>query len=598
MTPKKRRRIGEALRQRAGQWRTRIGFSLLIALAFWPMVGLRFALIWTVAYVLVQAGERFVTAVWTASPRLRRRLAPIGVSLVLSSNLLFAVFALRQAMTLETQGLVCAALLLSGALINGLMVTAGSRTITAVTLGPHLCALAALPVFMRIRYDQPLPALQLLVAGLLLAAATVAAVRGLSAALAQRRTAEATAVAARRLAEAASRAKSDFIANMSHEIRTPLNGVIGMARALSQADLPPREKEHSLLLVDSGEALRVLLNDMLDLSKIEAGKLTIDARPFALRPMLEGVTRLFEPAAAAKGLTIGLEIAPGLARTWIGDEARIRQILSNLVSNAVKFTSTGGLVVSAAPAGGSSGSAALAGLRLAVADTGPGIDPAQMDRLFQKFVQLDESSTRRHGGTGLGLALCADLTSLMKGEVQARRRPGGGMEFVVLLPLEISQTDFAETPTLKPAAPAVGDGDGAPLWVLAAEDHPTNRKVLELLLEPTGVHCRFVENGQEAVEAWREQDWDIILMDVQMPVMDGLAATRAIRSEEAFGGRRRTPIIALTANALQHQQEEYAAAGMDDFVGKPIQPARLYATLSRAAEQSEPLTRSADAAQA
>lgn len=595
MTPKKRRRIGEALRQRAGQWRTRIGFSLLIALAFWPMVGLRFALIWTIAYVLVQAGERFVTAVWTASPRLRGRLAPIGVSLVLSSNLLFAVFALRQAMTLETQGLVCAALLLSGALINGVMVTAGSRSIMAASLGPHLCALAALPVFMRLRYDQPLPALQLLVAGLLLTAATVAAVRGLSATLARRRTAEATAVAERRLAEAASRAKSDFIANMSHEIRTPLNGVIGMARALSRADLPSREKEQSLLLVESGEALRVLLNDMLDLSKIEAGKLTIDVRPFALRPMLEGVTRLFEPAAAAKGLTVSLEIAPGLAGTWIGDEARIRQVLSNLVSNAVKFTSTGGLVVSAAASDGSTAPGSVAGLRLAVADTGPGIDPAQMDRLFQKFVQLDESSTRRHGGTGLGLALCADLTSLMEGEIQVRRAPGGGMEFVVLLPLKTGHADLAETP---PHEPAARDLEGAPLWVLAAEDHPTNRKVLELLLEPTGVHCRFVENGQEAVEAWREQDWDVILMDVQMPVMDGLAATRAIRSEEAFGGRRRTPIIALTANALQHQQEEYAAAGMDDFVGKPIQPARLYAALNRAAEQSEPSPRSADAAQA
>ena len=169
------------------------------------------------------------------------------------------------------------------------------------------------------------------------------------------------------------------------------------------------------------------------------------------------------------------------------------------------------------------------------------------------------------------------------------------MEFLVLLPLKTGHADLAETP---PHEPAARDLEGAPLWVLAAEDHPTNRKVLELLLEPTGVHCRFVENGQEAVEAWREQNWDVILMDVQMPVMDGLAATRAIRSEEAFGGRRRTPIIALTANALQHQQEEYAAAGMDDFVGKPIQPDRLYAALSRAAEQSEPLTRSADAAQA
>jgi len=223
---------------------------------------------------------------------------------------------------------------------------------------------------------------------------------------------------------------------------------------------------------------------------------------------------------------------PGLAGTWIGDEARIRQVLSNLVSNAVKFTSTGGLVVSAAASDGSTAPGSLPGLRLAVADTGSGIDPAQMDRLFQKFVQLDESSTRRHGGTGLGLALCADLTSLLEGKIEARRAPGGGMDFVVLLPLETGQTELGETPTHETAAPDVGDS--APLWVLAAEDHPTNRKVLELLLEPTAVHCRFVENGQEAVEAWREQDWP-------RPAPSARRKPSAVASERPSSPSRPTP---------------------------------------------------------
>ena len=228
-------------------------------------------------------------------------------------------------------------------------------------------------------------------------------------------------------------------------------------------------------------------------------------------------------------------------------------------------------------------------LLLGVPDTGPGVAEDQMDRLFQKFVQIDDSSTRRHGGAGLGLSLCADLAVLMKGDIRAERLPDGGMRFVVVLPLP-AQTDIHRPP---PSAEDAGFGEeagpshhsGASLQILAAEDHPINRKVLELLLEPTDVDCHFVENGQEAVEVWRQRDWDLILMDIQMPVMDGIAATRAIRAEEAFLGRRRTPIIALTANALQHQQEEYVAAGMDDFIGKPVQPDTLYAAIERAARQ-------------
>lgn len=584
MTPMERRWIGEALRRRAEQWRTRIGFGLLIALVFWPMTGPLFALAWTGTYLLVQAGERFLTALWSASPRLRRRLTYPGLALVLAGNLVFASFALRQAMTQDTLGLVCAAVLASGALINGAMTTGGSRAVTLAALAPHIGLLLSLPVFLYLSYDSPLPAVQLLVAGMLLAAATVAAVRGLSRTMARQRAAEAAAVSARRQAEAASRAKSAFIANMSHEIRTPLNGVLGLARALAGADLPPREREQSLLLLESGEALRVLLNDMLDLSKIEAGHFVLDSRPFALRDLLDRLVRLFEPVAAAKGLELRLAAAPDLAEVYVGDETRVRQIMANLISNAVKFTDHGRILVEARPA--------PQGLRLAVSDTGPGVAADQMALLFQKFVQLDESPTRRHGGAGLGLSLCADLVALMKGDIRAERLPDAGMRFEVVLPLPERRNTSRPQQEAEPALPAAAVSEVSPcdppaaLQILAAEDHPINRKVLELLLEPADVECHFVENGQEAVEARRQRDWDLILMDIQMPVMDGIAATRAIRAEEAFLGRKRTPILALTANALQHQQEEYAAAGMDDFIGKPVQPETLYAAIERVVQAS------------
>lgn len=585
MTPMERRWIGEALRRRAEQWRTRLGFGLLIALVFWPMTGPLFALAWTGTYLLIQTAERFLTALWSASPRLRRRLTLPGLALVLAGNLVFASFALRQAMTLDALGLVCAAVLVSGALINGAMATGGSRAVTLAALTPHLGLLLSLPVFLYLSYDSPLAAVQLLVAGMLLVAATVAAVRGLSKTMARQRAAEAAAVAARRQAEAASRAKSAFIANMSHEIRTPLNGVLGLARALAGADLPPREREQSLLLLESGEALRGLLNDMLDLSKIEAGHFVVDRRPFVLHELLDSLVRLFEPAARAKGLELHLAASPDLAEVYIGDETRVRQIMANLISNAVKFTDRGRILVEAC--------ADPEGLRLTVSDTGPGVAGDQMALLFKKFVQLDESPTRRHGGAGLGLSLCADLVGLMKGDIRAERLPDAGMRFVVVLPLPEQRTPLRALPVAEPAPPAAAAGEAStggrpvPLRILAAEDHPINRKVLELLLEPTDVECHFVENGQEAVAVWRERDWDLILMDIQMPVMDGIAATRAIRAEEAFLGRRRTPILALTANALQHQQDEYAAAGMDDFIGKPVQPETLYAAIERAAHDPD-----------
>ncbi|WP_292037170.1 MULTISPECIES: response regulator [unclassified Brevundimonas] len=579
MTATERRWLGEALRRRAGQWRTRVGFGLLIAGAFWPMVGAPFALVWASAYILIQAAERFLTSVWSASPRLRRGLTPLALALVLAGNLSFAGFALRQAMTQDPLGLICAAILASGALINGAIATGGSRAVSLAALVPHLGVLLSLPLFLGRNYGSPWAAMQLLAAGMLLVAATVTAVRGLSANMARQRAAEAAAVAARRQAEAASRAKSAFIANMSHEIRTPLNGVIGLARVLAGSDLPPREREQSQLLLESGEALRVLLNDMLDLSKIEAGRFVLEPRPFHLRALLDSLVRLFEPAATTKGLELQLSAAPDLADAYIGDETRIRQVLANLISNAVKFSDQGRILVEARPD--------PRGLWLAVSDMGAGVAEDQMDRLFQKFVQLDESPTRRHGGAGLGLSICADLVGLMGGDIHAERLVAGGMKFVAILPLQ-EQPRLAAEPVIEPAAEPSdvkgqsGEGRTAPLQILAAEDHPINRKVLQLLLEPTGVDCHFVENGRDAVEAWRARAWDVILMDIQMPLMDGIAAARAIRAEEAFLGRRPTPIIALTANALQHQREEYAAAGMDDFIGKPVQPETLFAALERA----------------
>jgi two-component system, sensor histidine kinase len=372
-------------------------------------------------------------------------------------------------------------------------------------------------------------------------------------------------------AQAANAAKSIFLATMSHEIRTPMNGVLGMAQAMAAGDLPGPQRERLVVLQESGEALLTLLNDLLDFAKIEAGKLECEQIPFDLESVLNGATAAFSVYAAQKSLVLDTTISEAARGTYRGDPIRVRQILNNLISNALKFTEAGRVDVAVSRDGEL--------LTLAVSDTGPGMPADLLHRLFGKFQQLDASTTRKHGGSGLGLAICRELCGLMGGAITAESVVGQGSTFTATLCLPRIGAPSMQAPDADERRPAMDAANE--LRILAAEDNPVNRLVLKTLLAQIGVEPVLVEDGAQALAAWRDGAWDAILMDVQMPVMDGVAATLAIRQEERRRGLPRTPIIALTANAMAHQLADYRAAGMDDCVAKPIRAQELYVTLER-----------------
>ncbi|WP_133255235.1 hybrid sensor histidine kinase/response regulator [Phenylobacterium kunshanense] len=372
-------------------------------------------------------------------------------------------------------------------------------------------------------------------------------------------------------AEAGDRAKSDFIANMSHEIRTPLNGVLGMAQVMEAHDLSPDQRGRLRVIRESGATLLSLLNDVLDLSKIEAGKLEIVEAPFRVDELTERVCGTFAGVAAAKNLALDHTVDPTVAGVWIGDGLRLRQVLSNLVSNAVKFTDQGrvALAVDATPRG----------VRFVVSDTGIGIERSKLPKLFSKFAQADASTTRRYGGTGLGLAISHRLVQMMGGTIEATSRPGEGSIFTVVMPLRRSAGEIVRPPPPPPVETPPAFVRDAPLRVLAAEDNATNQLVLRALLEPLGAEVTMVADGLEAVEAFSRGAFDVVLMDVQMPRMNGLDATQAIRELEARRGGPTTPILALTANVMSHQIESYLDAGMDGHIAKPLDLSTFYGAL-------------------
>ena len=380
---------------------------------------------------------------------------------------------------------------------------------------------------------------------------------------------EAELIEARNAAEAANASKSAFLATISHEIRTPLNGILGMAQAMHRDELPDVQRERLDVIRQSGETLLAVVNDVLDLSKIGAGKLELEDVEFDLAAAITSAHATFAPVAAEKGLAFDLEVGACARGVYRGDPVRIRQILYNLISNALKFTEAGEVRVRL--------SRADSVLTLEVSDTGVGIPIERQKALFQPFVQADASTTRRYGGSGLGLSICRELSMLMDGAITVTSAPGMGSTFTVRLPLPFVRSAARESEAAQPEQ-SVEDGLGA-LRVLAAEDNPVNQMVLRTLLEQVGVKLKIVENGREAVDAWAGGEWDLILMDAQMPEMDGVEAASAIRAAEAAQGRQRTPIIALTANAMAHQVDAYRECGMDATVAKPVEVARLFAAM-------------------
>ncbi|MDB5448467.1 MAG: sensor histidine kinase/response regulator, partial [Phenylobacterium sp.] len=391
--------------------------------------------------------------------------------------------------------------------------------------------------------------------------------------ISRRKAQEQALIQAKEEAEAANRAKSAFLATMSHEIRTPLNGVLGMAQAMALGELEPAQRERLAVIRHSGEGLLALLNDLLDLSKIEAGKLTLEDGEFDISELAKGAYATFEAVADSKGLDFQLTVQPSARGRYRGDPMRVRQILYNLLSNALKFTDHGGVEVVVGRRAGQ--------LQIKVRDTGIGMRAEHQKQLFHAFEQAEASTTRRYGGTGLGLAICRDLTELMNGRISVRSEPGVGSSFTVALPLPRIE-EAAPAPGRRRSAQSWADAAERPLRVLAAEDNSVNQLVLKTLLGHVGVEPVLVFDGRAAVEAWAREPWDLILMDVQMPVMDGLTAAAEIRAREKAEGRARTPIVALTANAMDHQVARYVAAGMDGFVAKPIEASRLFAALEAA----------------
>jgi signal transduction histidine kinase len=391
---------------------------------------------------------------------------------------------------------------------------------------------------------------------------------------------------ARDEAEAANVQKSQFLANMSHEIRTPLNGVLAMAQVMAIGDLTDQQRDRLSVIRGSGEALLTILNDILDVSKIEAGKLELEIVEFDLETMARGAFDGFVAIAEKKGLDFTLQIEASAAGPRLGDPARLRQILSNLISNAVKFT-PGGAVRVMIDGVGPNG---MDGLHIAVADTGIGIPDDKLSMLFQKFTQLDASTTRRFGGTGLGLSICRELSEKMGGLIWAESVNGQGATFHVELPLPKAAAPEGVDEVTEDCLP---EDQGRPLRILAAEDNPTNQLVLSTIIEIFGADLEIVGNGRLAVEAWAKGDHDLILMDIQMPEMDGITAAREIRKAETQSNRPRTPIIALSANAMAHQVAEYMEAGMDGHVSKPIDLNKLHAALEDALMQRQTLTEAA-----
>jgi signal transduction histidine kinase/ActR/RegA family two-component response regulator len=374
-------------------------------------------------------------------------------------------------------------------------------------------------------------------------------------------------------AEAASRAKSQFLANMSHEIRTPMNGVIGMAELLSATPLDASQRELTETIRSSGQILLAIINDILDLSTIESGQLTLDREPFPLGSVVSQAVKVVSPAASAKGLTLDVSADAAIPSHLIGDRLRLGQVLVNLLSNAVKFTESGRVtlytrLVPATPE-------RPAAIRVEVRDTGIGIERERLSRLFQPFEQGDASMSRRFGGTGLGLAISKRLVELMDGRLWGESQHGVGSTFILELPLRAADIP---SPPSRPVRAAVPDRKPvANFRLLIAEDNPINQRVAARMLQRLGYQADVVENGRLAVEAAEREHYDVIFMDVQMPELDGLEAARRIKARPGPAPW----IVALTAHALEEDRQQCLAAGMNDFVSKPVQLTELTAALDR-----------------
>ena len=579
----------ETLEFRKRQLRMRLVLAALISLGYGHLVGWGITAAWFAIYVALQFIEHRVRMrVNDATGLLPEWQVRGALALMFCNGVVFGGYALISPLTYGPWGMANGGFMLAGAILNVAVLNRSKATLL-VSMAPYalyfpLMALASL----HMGASWPVT-LSLLIAGPMVIGPAVMMWFDAD----RLRVTEGEAQRRRLEAEQANSAKDAFLAMMSHEIRTPLNGVLGMAHVMERDDLTDAQRERVRIIREAGQNLFVILDDILDISKIGAGKLTLESIEFDLEEVVRGACAAFVPGAEQKGLFFDLSFDPTVGGRYLGDPTRLRQVVCNLVSNAVKFTTQGGvrlLVFSAEEQ-----------VCLVVTDTGDGMDPQQLAVLFQPFNQADLSTTRRFGGTGLGLSISSQLVEAMGGRIEVRSRPGAGSAFSVFLPLErivVAQPQRIAPPEPAPLQPAdavvdviqaaeAGTPEMGDVRILAAEDNVTNQLVLKTLLAQAGLRLTIVPDGAAAVNAWREGGWDLILMDVRMPIMDGPSATREIRRLERETGRARTPIIALTANVMPHQVAEYTQAGMDGLIPKPIDIARLFATIEQALDEAD-----------
>lgn len=537
--------------------------TLLAAAGAWLWLGAEFAATWWAAMMLLIAINQAL-CVWIGrhpAPRRWHEAAVAAFTFVESG--VYCLLALQLILSHrpdDNTAIVAAIAVLGGVSLSAVSEFVYSRLIGAASMATVLIALAATVLLAPVG-PTPLHGAFALMAALALSGyliqhavrsdQTNRLLRGALAAVTQREAAAASANAA----------KSALVATMSHEIRTPLNGVLGMVQVMEGGPLVPAQRERLTIIRQSGEAMTSILEDVLDLSRAETGRLELDIREFELDEALEAACSPFIVRAEEKGLTLSIDIGAELSGRFRGDPGRLRQLIGNLLRNALKFTDAGGVSVSARGQDGM--------VHIAVADSGPGVPSDQADRMLRRFSRNEDSSLRRGGG-GLGLAVAWELCALMGGRMEVENAATGGAVYTAILPLD----RVGER-----AEPSDGDMDWSRLRVLAADDDRVNRLVLENLLSQIGVRPVLVSDGGQALAAWAASDWDLVLMDVHMGAVDGVSAVQEIRRRETESGRARTPVLALTGNAMAHQVAELLAAGMDGHVAKPIDADQLVAAM-------------------
>ncbi|MFW5501273.1 MULTISPECIES: PAS domain-containing hybrid sensor histidine kinase/response regulator [unclassified Maridesulfovibrio] len=381
-------------------------------------------------------------------------------------------------------------------------------------------------------------------------------------------------ITAKEQAESASRAKSEFLANMSHEIRTPLNGVLGMLQLLKSTPQREEQLEYIELAVVGVKRLTNLLSDILDLSRVEAGKLTVDPAPFDLLEILQNLTDLYRPSAQQKGLKLNLSLHPDTTIKITGDSSRLQQVLTNIISNAIKFTNSGAIKVETYPLPHTTDGTTK--ILFSVSDTGPGIPDSKMEELFSPFIQLSEGYRRPHQGAGLGLSICKQLAELMGGNISIESELGIGTTVYLCIPFGLPTSGTVAPILTNKIKPSKNK-----LKILLVEDEAINRLAAKRQMELAGCEVTAVENGQLALEAAAKDNFHIIMMDIQMPIMDGISATKAIRKGKAGQENKDIPIIAMTAYAMKGDREKFLDSGMNDYLAKPIENKNLLKMLEK-----------------